>query len=341
MKKTPSISAYPMIAIMLFLFNACKKDDVVNTAPPTLIEITNLVNRNTPLTAVDYGEWISIKGTNLSTTYKVDFNGTLAADSLIYGEDNTITVKIPAQLTDPINNPITVTTKYGSATLNFQIKQPAPTISGFDPAAGLPDDLITIKGNYFKGVTGVKFETTPATIISNTQTEIKVKVPPGFVSGYVFVSTPIGTVKSPNVFGLKATIFDDAMASGWSNTSYSNTYDMNQTAIIRRGTKAIVNKFIVGFGAIRFTKAAPAFNTAGYSGVKISIYGGAGTAGKKVRISFTPAAGTYELILSEGTWTDYQVPFTNLGNPASMTAITFQEFSGLASQIYVDDVGFY
>ncbi|TKC55949.1 hypothetical protein FBD94_23775 [Pedobacter hiemivivus] len=341
MKKTPSISTYAMIAIMLFLFNACKKDDAVNTAPPTLTEVTNLVDRNTPLTIVDYGEWISIRGTNLSTTYKVDFNGTLAADSLIYGDDNTITVKIPAQLTDLLNNPITVTTKYGSATLNFQIKQPAPKISSFDPPAGLPNDLITIKGDYFTGVTAVKFETTSVPIVSSTQTEIKVKIPVGFASGYIFVTTPMGTIKSTNVFGLKATIFDDAMAPGWSNTSYSNTYDMTQTTIIRRGTKAIVNKFTVGFGAIRFTKSAPAFSTTGYSGVKISIYGGAGTAGKKVRISFTPAASTFDLILTEGSWTDYQIPFTNLGNPASMTAITFQEFSGLLSQIYVDDVGFY
>ncbi|MDR6783818.1 hypothetical protein ABIE26_002793 [Pedobacter africanus] len=344
MKQTPSISSYALIAVLLFLFNAfnaCKKESTVNTAPPTITGVSNLVNRDVLLASVDYGEWISIKGTNLSSTYKVDFNGTLAADSLIYGDDNTVTVKIPAQLTDPLNNPITVSTKYGSASLNFQIKQPAPTITGFDPGAGLPNDEISIKGNYFKGVTEVKFETTAATIVSSTQTEIKVKVPAGFVSGYIFVTTPVGTVKSAKVFGLKATIFDDAMASGWSNTSYSNTYDMNQTAIVRRGTKAIVNKFTVGFGAVRFTKAAPAFSTSGYTGVKISIYGGAGTAGKKVRISLTPAASTFELILTEGAWTDYQVPFTNLGNPATITAITFQEFSGLTSQIYVDDVGFY
>lgn len=341
MKKTPSTSIYAVIAVLLFLLNACKKENLVNTAPPTLTGVSNLTDRNTLLTAVDYGEWISIKGTNLSTTVKVDFNGTLAADSLLYGDDNTVTVKIPAQLSDPINNPITVTTKYGSATLNFQIKQPAPVIIGLDPPAGLPDDVITIKGNYFKGVTSVKFEATDANIVSSTQTEIKVKVPAGFVSGYIFVTTPIGTVKSEKIFGLKATIFDDAVASGWSNTSYSNTYDMNQTAIVRRGTKAIVNNFTVGFGAIRFTKASPALSTTGYSGVKISIYGGAGTAEKKVRISLSPAASTYTLILTEGTWTDYQIPFTNLGNPSSITAITFQEFSGLKSQIYVDDIGFY
>lgn len=340
MKKTLSISTYVMIAIMLFLFESCKKDETVNTAPPTLTGITNLVDRNTTLTAVGYGEWISIKGTNLSTTYKVDFNGTLAADSLIYGDDNTVTVKIPAQLRDPINNPITVTTKYGSAVLNFQIKQPAPIIASFDPMAGVQDEIITIKGNYFKGLTTVTINGTSAPIVSSTQTEIKVKVPTGVTYGPVAVTTPIGTVTSDKTFGLKHVIFDDILRGGWSNTSYSSTWDMNQSTIVRRGTTAIGHKYSIGYGAARF-RCVPTFSTTGYTTLKISIYGGAGTAGKKVRISVTPAKSTYDLTLTEGSWTDYQIPLINIGSPTTIDYIIFQEFSGLASQIYIDDIGFY
>lgn len=340
MKKMLSISTYAVIATMLFLFGACKKDSTVNSAPPTLSEVTNLIDRNAALTSVGYGEWITIKGTNLSTTYKVDFNGTLAPDSLIYGDDNSITVKIPAQLADPINNPITVTTKYGTATLNFQIKQPAPQITDFDPAAGVADDLVTIKGNYFKGVTGVTINGVAATITASTQTEIKVKVPTGVSFGIVTVTTPIGTVVANKTFGIKEVIFDDVLRGGWSNTSYSSTWDMAQSAIVRRGTTAIGHKFSVGFGAARF-RCIPTFSTTGYTTLKISIYGGTGTAGKKVRISVTPAKLTFDLILTEGAWTDYQIPLINIGSPTAIDYITFQEFSGLASQIYIDDVGFY
>jgi hypothetical protein len=332
-------SLYSLLAVMLVLF-ACKKENTENTSPPTLSQVTNLTARNNPLTSTGYGEWIIIKGTNLSTTFKVDFNGTLAADSLVYGNDTTVTVKIPSSLTDPIDNPITVTTKYGSATLNFRILQPAPVITSFDPAAGTTDDVVTIKGNYFKGLTGVKFENTAATIVSSTQTEIKVKVPTGITAGYIFVTTPIGTVKSTKAFGLRFTIFDDALTTGWTNTSYSSTFDMNNTTIVRRGSKAIAHKFSVGFGAARFTKATPAFSTTGYTDLKISIYGGPGTNGKRVRLSII-SGRTFDLILTEGSWTDYQVPLSNIGNPATISAITFQEFSGLASQIYIDDVGLY
>lgn len=339
-KNTLSNGIFMMLALVLSILAACKKDNTENTAPPTLNSVTNLADRDTKLTSIGYGEWIIIYGTNLSTTNKVDFNGTPAPDSLIYGNENSVTVKIPAQLTDPINNPITVTTKYGSATLNFQIKQPAPIINSVDPPAGAVNDVVTIKGNYFKGVTEVKLENTPVTIVSSTQTEIKVRIPAGQTVGYFYVTTPVGTVKAPRYFGLRMVIFDDVLGTGWTNTSYSSTYDMNQSVIVRRGTKAIGHKNTVGFGAARF-RSIPAFNTTGYTALKISIYGGPGTAGKKIRISLTPAKLTYELILTEGSWTDYEVPFINLGNPTTIDYITFQEFSGLASQIYIDDVGFF
>lgn len=339
-KNTLSKSIYVMLGLVLFILAACKKDSSEDTSPPTLSTVTNLTARSTALTSIGYGEWIIISGTNLSTTTKVDFNGTLAADSLIYGNDNSVTVKIPAQLTDPINNPITVTTKYGSATLNFQIKQPAPVITSVNPPAGVTGDEIIIKGNYFKGLTEVRLENTPVTVVSSTQTEIKVKVPAGQALGYFYVTTPIGTVKAPKYFGLKAVIFDDALGTNWTNTSYSSTWDMNQSVIVRRGAKAIGHKYSVGFGAARF-RSVPGFSTTGYTTLKISIYGGTGTAGKKVRISLTPAKLTYDLVLTENSWTDFEIPFINLGNPTIIDYITFQEFSGIASQIYIDDVGFY
>ena len=340
--KIPQTVLLLMSSIML-VFTSCKKGSTENQAAPVISSVINLTDRVNPISQVDYGAWIIIKGANLGTTMKVDFNGTLAADSLLYATDQEVTVKIPSTLKDPINNPITVTTKYGSVTYNFKILQPAPLISSFNPAAGGPGDEITIKGDYFKGVTEVRFDNAVATIVSSTQTEIKAKIPAGVTSGYIYATTPVGTAKSANPFGLKVVIFDDALGlvgTAWSNTSFSATWDMDQNVIVRRGTKAIAHKYTVGFGAFR-VRSIPAFTVTGVTMLKISIYGGPGTAGKKVRISLTPAKSTYDLVLSEGVWTDFVIPLTNLGNPTTIDYITFQEFSGLASQIYIDDIGFY
>ncbi len=332
-----------MMSLLMLIITSCKKESSENKAAPTISSVINLTDRGTPLTQVDYGAWIIIKGANLSTTSKVDFNGTLASDSLVYATENEVTVKIPSTLKDPINNPITITTKYGTVTHSFKILQPPPLVSSFNPAAGGPNDEITIKGDYFKGVTEVKFDNTVATIVSSTQTEIKVKIPAGVSSGYVFVTTPVGTAKSVTPFGLRTIIFDDVLGTTgtvWSNTSYSSTWDMAQNVIKRRGAIAIGHKYSVGFGACRF-RSIPAFTIGTHTMLKISIYGGAGTAGKKVRISLTPAKSTFELILTEGVWTDYVIPLVNLGSPTSIEYITFQEFSGFAGQIYIDDVGFF
>jgi len=337
--KTRQLVSFFALLVAMFIA-ACKKDNSENTAPPTLSTVTTLNERGTPLQSIGYGEWIIIKGTNLSTTSKVDFNGTLAADSLIYADDNTITVKIPTNLIDPINNPITVTTKYGTATLNFQIKQPAPQISDFSPGAGDVDEEITIDGNYFKGITAVTINGVAATIVSSTQTQVKIKVPAGGTAGQVVITTPVGSVTATKTFGLRHVIFDDALRNSWTNTSYSFTsLDLASTLNKRRGTTAI-NVTHKSFSAVRF-RLVSKFSTAGYSMVKISMFGGPGTQGKKVRIALTPAATAYDLILNEGKWTDYQVPFINIGNPTSIEYITFQEFSGFASQIFIDDVGFY
>ena len=329
-----------LIMLTFMAIGACKKDKTENTAPPTLSTITNLTDRASTLQSIGYGEWIIISGTNLSTTSKVDFNGALAADSLVYANDNSITVKIPAELVDPLNNPITVTTKYGTATLNFKIMQPMPRIDDFNPAAGAPDDEVTIKGAYFKGVTGVTINGVAASIISSTKTEAKVKVPAGVTYGVVVLTTPVGVATATKTFGLRHVIYDDALRNSWTNTSYSTTaLAFNNAAVMRRGTNSILVNH-ASFSALRFRLVAK-FSTTGYTMLKLSMYGGVGTQGKKVKISVSPAAGSYELLLTEGRWTDYQVPLTNIGSPALIEYLTFQEFSGFASAIYVDDIGFY
>ena len=229
-----------MILLAVFFF-ACKKENVENTAPPLINGITDLINRGTPLPSVKYGEWIVIKGANLATTFKVEFNTVLVADSMYYADDSTVTVKIPANLPDPINNPITVTTKYGSATYGFKIMQPAPIISGFNPEAGATGDQVTISGNHFNGVTEVKFDNAVATIVSKSNQQLKVNVPAGVTSAFITVTTPVGMATSATRFGFKYVIYDEKLQTGWSNTSYSSTAVFNHTTTVKRGTTAISN----------------------------------------------------------------------------------------------------
>jgi hypothetical protein len=328
-----------MIMLITMIFS-CKKEDTAHAVPPLITGVTDLTNRGTALSSVKYGEWIVIKGAHLATTFKVEFNTVLVADSMYYADDSTVTVKIPGNLPDPINNPITVTTKYGTATYGFKIMQPAPIITRFNPEAGLAGDVVTISGNHFNGVTEVKFGTAVATIVSKSNQELKVNVPAGVTSAFITVTTPVGTVTSGLRFGFKYFIFDEKLQTGWSNTSYSTTAVLNHTTTVKRGTTAISSAYTAGFGGFRLSKAAPALSLTGYSAIKFSVFGGPGTEGKRARVIINGVSTTaFQIVLKEGAWSTFEIPLSNFNNPATLSSIEIKEYSGLIVTVYLDDIG--
>lgn len=338
-----SFTKYNRAVLMILLLTtifSCKKEDNTHAVPPSITGVTDLTNRGTALSSVKYGEWIVIKGAHLATTYKVEFNTVLVADSLYYADDSTVTVKIPTNLPDPINNPITVTTKYGSATYGFKIMQPAPIITGFNPEAGISGDQVTISGNHFNGVSEVKFGNTVATIVSKSNQQLKVNVPAGITSAFITVTTPVGMATSPIRFGFKYVIYDEKLQTGWSNTSYSSTAVLNHTTTVKRGTTAISNAYTVGFGGFRLSKAAPAVSLAGYSAIKFSIFGGPGTEAKRARVIINGVSTTaFQILLKEGAWSTFEIPLSNFNNPATLSSIEIKEYSGAVVTVYLDDIG--
>lgn len=328
-----------MILLLTIIFS-CKKEDNTHAVPPSITGVTDLTNRGTALSSVKYGEWIVIKGAHLATTFKVEFNTVLVADSLYYADDSTVTVKIPANLPDPINNPITVTTKYGTATYGFKIMQPAPIITRFNPEAGLAGDVVTISGNHFNGVTEVKFGTAVASIVSKSNQELKVNVPAGVTSAFITVTTQVGAATSATRFGFKYFIFDEKLQTGWSNTSYSTTAALNHTTTVKRGTTAISSAYTAGFGGFRLSKAAPALSLTGYSAIKFSVLGGPGTEGKRARVIINGVSTTaFQIVLKEGAWSTFEIPLSNFNNPATLSSIEIKEYSGLVVTVYLDDIG--
>ena len=334
---------------MLILFS-CKKDNYVDYStkpsalPPSINAVTDLNNRALAVSSVVYGDWIIIKGQNLATTLKVEFSNVAAADSLFSADDTTVTVKIPSNLPDPVNNPIKVTTKYGTAVYNFKILQPAPVITSFTPGAGGAGTEVTLTGDYFLGVTSVKLNTTDLAIVSSSKTQIKVTIPSTITGGYFFVTTPSGTTKAAISYGLGYVIYADALTTGWSNTSYSTTATVTNTLNVLRGSNSIKTNYTAGFGGFRLTKAAPAISTTGYSAIKFSVYGSTNSGGFKIRVILNgSSAVTYTLTLPTtlGVWTQVEVPLSSIGNPATISSIELKEFSGKIFEVFFDDIGLF
>ena len=75
-----------------------------------------------------------------------------------------------------------------------------PSITRFTPASGPPGKTVTITGTNLLGATKVTFNGVAGTIVSDTATTIKVKVPVGAKTGKIKVKTPGGTATSATNF---------------------------------------------------------------------------------------------------------------------------------------------
>ena len=147
------------------------------------------------------------------------------------------------------------------------------------------------------------------------------------------------TEPPPSTSGL--TVYDDALASDWSDWSWTATTNVAATSPVKSGSKAITAT-LGGYGALSLRKGV-AQSTSGYTALRFWVHGGTGSA-KALRV-FTYTAdgsGTSPIVhvnAPANTWTEVRVPLLLLGNPASIKRIAIQEHTGMAQPaIAVDDI---
>jgi hypothetical protein len=163
------------------------------------------------------------------------------------------------------------------------------------------------------------------------------------------VSTAGGSAVSANsFFAFKKLLYQDGWQAGmtsyggWGGTGVS-TPD-NTTGGVR-GTKSIVINYTASSCPLQFAYTGPTLNLADYTALKLSIYGGVGSAGKKIKIQLNGNTIYTELLtLTEGNFTDYVIPLSNFPaviNTATFTKIWVIEGSNVGGySVYVDEIGF-
>jgi hypothetical protein len=145
------------------------------------------------------GTTVAVTGTGFTGDTAVDFDAT-PGTNLVVNSDTQITVTSPAQTAGPTQ--VTVVTPSGTSngeTFTFVAPASAATLSpSSGPIGG--GTRVTISGTDLAGATSVDFGPGPATVISDTGTQVVATTPPG-VAGTVAVTvtTPGGT-SSPGQF---------------------------------------------------------------------------------------------------------------------------------------------
>jgi hypothetical protein len=384
MKTNWKIFALILSLTAIFGIPACKKDNQGGTSAPTVTRVRLLSKLDTvrdvihrinldsisvydqsrlraidsTVTAGRLNTQYGIIGTNLLTTKSVSFNGVSIYFNPGLVTDNSIIFTIPANIPygPTQSNQLVIVTQYGSVTYSFKILQPPPVITSFTPLSGAAGDVVTITGTALDNATIVRFDSNPGQIIGTpTATEIKVKVPVGVVKANIYVTTPGGTVKSVDSFGIpapvfKALVYDEKFATNWTLGGYSTTRDAANTEHPKRGLYAIKTtandaaNIYGGFTAGYKDAVGNGLDVIklGITSIKFSVYGDLNTDTKTIQMYVN---GNYSVAVQVkivgGVYTDVTIPLSSFNNPAVITEIAVQNVSGSVPLTwYIDDIGF-
>ena len=299
----------------------------------------------TPTTALP-GDVLTITGVNFSLVRSVKFAGVAASFSPTADTNTSMKVTIPWNAAGG-NQFIILTNTNGADSIAFNVDL-KPVITSFSPTSVHAGDLATVKGLRFNGANSVKLGSMITVYTVLNDSTISLTVPAGALSGNVTIITPNGTGVSGSaltvlVAGIAFPIWDEALSSnwnGWIGGGWGGSYDQANTSPVRTGAKSLKITYSPQWG-VPFQLGGATIPLAAYTTLKISIYGGPGTAGKRINIGFNEQDGkTIDLV--EGVWTDYTIPLSDISPVTSLTHLYLKEYSGVGGPdftIYVDDLG--
>lgn len=302
--------------------------------------------------AIRHAADLTLTGTDLDLVTKIAFpGGTSVLKSAFKSQTETsLVVAVPTNAT---NGKLTLTAPSGVNTqTSGSITIVLPNVTAFTPASTMDHDpgvTLTMTGtdlDLVKSLTFPGVATPVTTFVSQSATELKVVIPDGAQGGTLVMTTihnytlPV-TVPFGDQLTLATVIYDDAIKTplgaggGWGGV----TTDANNTENVRLGTKAIKVTFAGSWGGgAQFGNwsTGQTVSTAGRSYYAFSIYGGAGTSGKKINVNV--AGKQIQVPFEEGKWTDVQIPLTSLNSPAGINEIWFQD-TGWSGVVYIDHIG--
>jgi len=303
-------------------------------------------------TVINLAADLTITGNDLDLVKKVIFSGVAPAVTTFVSQSNTqLVVKVPAGSRKGI---VKVEAASGVQTSSSsELDVILPSISSMSPNPVAPGSYLTVTGTKLDMVSSVTFDNAPAvtSFVSQTPTQIVVTVPNGVLRGKLTlgITNPTDTIRSADILeisgGLPAladfpfAIYTDVLQNTFQDWSYTVTHDFNSTEIVRQGTKSI--KSVYGGNSYQGTTfhAGTAASTTGYTTLEFSVFGAAGTNGKKLNVVIN---GNYtnppQVTIAEGAWTTFSLPLSSLGSPATLSEIVLQA-AGWSATIHIDHVG--
>ena len=298
---------------------------------------------------------LTITGTNLDLANKITFAGTTTAVTSFVSQSATqIVVKVPA---GAIKGKLVLgVTSGGTNESTMELDVVLPVITSIAPNPIAPGDNLTITGTNLNIATGVAFTGVGSPItsfVSQSPTQIVVTVPTGVLKGKVKLNVQNSTVQAesadplgiigglPDLADFPFAIYTDALQNTFQDWSYTATHNFNSSAYVRQGSKSIIAVYADnGYQGLTFHAGTPA-PVGSYTKLEFSVFGEAGTNGKKLNVVCNGNYGSPpQVTIAEGEWTTFQVNISSLKTPtpATIDEIVLQS-AGWTGTIHIDHVG--
>lgn len=320
--------------------------DIISKAPINF-EVPVVINE-VPLTAKP-GDNITLKGSYMNWINEIRFERDVVVTEFVSKSLTELVVQVPlAAQTGKL-----IISTAGTEPLVIETEEvlelTLPTLSNFTPNPVERGTSLTITGTNLDLVEGISFKgvTDPVTtFVSKSATQIVVTVPEKTQKGSITLvpyskvpvvsATPLELVGDlPALAALKYTMYNDKLENNWQNWGWSSSVTFDSKDLVRDGDASIKVNYTGNWGALKFANAS--VETAAYTEIVFSIFGTEGTGGKKIHVKANDADG-YLLTIEEGKWVDYKLTKAQLGNPATINNLTFQnqDWQGV---VYIDFVG--
>ncbi|OXG08393.1 hypothetical protein BC749_104227 [Flavobacterium araucananum] len=344
--KIVSLTACMAWMLSLMFFASCSNDDgasaytgapVIESVSRSGYDLDGKILPSTPVTIGDPKNYYIIHGKGLLSTTKVYFNDfdTYFRPTFVTDTDIIVLIDENTPFADA-SNQLKVVTGSGTATFDFKVAPPVPTFSSFNFINCAEGDEVTIKGKYFLDpiVTLAKTATEPAvpvTVISSTLEQIVVKIPANAKYRNLAVTNISGTATSLEAIG--TALYDDKMygmqwGGPWSGKGINFDFDGDAY----QGEKS----WQWTFGPWDGGNFGFDYDLSPYKAMRIAVKGS-----KNGQVNFNINDGPNYVIPVTTTWVYLEIPLSKLGNPTSVTKLTFQESNNDGGNtVLFDDLGF-
>ena len=141
----------------------------------------------------------------------------------------------------------------------------------------------------------------------------------------------------PSAFADTAIITNGLVASGWSNWSWSTTYNTDATPSYN-GNASLGVTYSAAWAGFSLDNATP-IAMGGYTSIRFAVYGvkGSGALGLYTQNSSGASSALYKFTPTANAWTVITVPLTALGSPAQIQRINIMDETGTVQPTYYID----